>query len=60
MTSDGGGGAVEVDGPATLDDEATAAFAGVGGMLKSATGAEAEEEEELVVTVVSGVISPGE
>ena len=60
MAAGGGGGAVE--GPATLGAEDTAVLAGVTcklGALGPATP-EPEDWDELVVTVVRGVISPGE
>ena len=55
-TSLGSGGAV--DGPASVDEEA-AVLAGVVVEL-GPVAPEPEEDDEFVVTVVSGVISPGE
>lgn len=53
-----------VEGPATLEDDAAAdgatVFAGVGATLEIFATPEPEDAEELVVTVVNGVMSPGE
>ena len=50
---------MDVEGPATFDEDATAVLAGVGITL-GADIAELEDADELVVTVVNGVISPDE
>lgn len=56
----GGGGAVDVEGPAWFDDDASAALSGVGIVFDLTAEVEDEDADELVVTVVNGVISPGE